>query len=73
MSNIEFLVKAASKLFPNTNTFCRSLIPMADVSGTDENIKMVVAKLLTFMYTVSPVMAFIVMLALRTSQQAIES
>lgn len=45
-----------------------SLIAMADVSGADEGIKMSVAKLLTLMYLVSPVLAFVVVAALRVSR-----
>lgn len=50
-----------------------SLIPMADVSGKDEGIKLCVAKLLTGMYALSPVLAFIVTIALRAAQQVAES
>lgn len=46
---------------------------MADVSGKDEGLKMTVAKLLTFMYTVSPIMAFIVVVALKASQQILDN
>lgn len=46
---------------------------MADVSGHDEGIKLTMAKLLTFMYIVSPVMAFVVVTALKTSQQVLDS
>ncbi|KAK5937765.1 hypothetical protein PMZ80_009894 [Knufia obscura] len=50
-----------------------SLIPMADVSGKDEKIKMAVAKLLTGMYAASPVLAFAVTAALKASQKAMDS
>jgi len=50
-----------------------SLIPMADVSGKDERIKMAVAKLLTGMYAASPVLAFAVVAALKASQKVLES
>lgn len=50
-----------------------SLIPMADVSGKDERIKMAVAKLLTGMYAASPMLAFAVVAALKASQKALES
>lgn len=49
-----------------------SLIPMADVSGTDEKVKMSVAKLLTAMYGLSPVLAFVVVTALKASQEIVE-
>lgn len=45
-----------------------SLIPMADVSGKDEAVKMTVAKLLTGMYALSPVLAFVVTIALKAAQ-----
>jgi len=50
-----------------------SLIPMADVSGKDERIKMAVAKLLTGMYAASPLLAFAVVAALKASQKAMGS
>lgn len=50
-----------------------SLIPMADVSGKDERIKMAVAKLLTGMYAASPVLAFMVVGALKASQTVLDS
>lgn len=46
---------------------------MADVSGHDEGIKFTMAKLLTFMYSVSPVMAFVVVVALKSSQQVLDN
>lgn len=49
------------------------LVPMADVSGTDEAVKMSVAKLLTGMYGVSPVLSFVVVAALKICQKAFES
>jgi len=50
-----------------------SLIPMADVSGTDERIKMAVAKLLTWMYAACPMLAVAVVCALNASQKVLES
>lgn len=48
------------------------LVPMADVSGTDEGVKMTVAKLLTVMYGLSPLLSFVVVAALKVSQKALE-
>lgn len=45
-----------------------SLVPMADVSGTNEAVKMSVAKLLTFMYGVSPVLSFVIVAALKATE-----
>lgn len=48
-----------------------SLIPMADVGDNDENVKMSVAKILTWAYAASPVLAFVVVGALKVSQAAL--
>lgn len=45
-----------------------SLVPMADISGTNEGVKMSVAKLLTFMYGVSPVLALVIVGALKATE-----
>lgn len=45
-----------------------SLVPMADISGTNEGVKMSVAKLLTFMYGVSPVLAVVIVGALKATE-----
>ncbi|KAJ9651018.1 hypothetical protein H2198_009693 [Neophaeococcomyces mojaviensis] len=50
-----------------------SLIPMADVSGKDESIKMSMAKLLTAMYTLSPLLAVVVVGALKACKSAMNS
>ena len=50
-----------------------SLIPMADVSDTQESITMTIAKLLTAMYALSPVLACVVVAALKTSQVALSA
>lgn len=50
-----------------------SLIPMADVSDKQESIKMTIAKLLTVMYALSPVLACVVVAALKASQLALQS
>ncbi|RMZ89817.1 hypothetical protein DV736_g2940, partial [Chaetothyriales sp. CBS 134916] len=47
------------------------LVALADVSGADDTVKMILSKLLVISYTLSPVLAFAVVAALNVSEAAI--